>query len=263
MDAINSLCETLCLDLAIVGSGHQMDILSQAQRPPTRRPPIKQEPIQDYLGNRVVADNGQAVLNIKREQLDVFAASRSNIPTVQTAMVAVSTSSSWLKCPTAGCKFHSSSITDMQIHMGDCSASSAPVAAAAVTKQSSMGREEQEVQNRLCSPSSSLESRTTRSSSAMMSSSTTTPHVDVKLSSIKREPIKQEGLDPLGERKLDIMKATTAAEARTLPSASSPLKTDKIKQEVEEEDDEEEEDMEDESLADQISIRLVVWRPWS
>lgn len=242
MAAINSLCQALCLDLAIVDAGgSQLAIVSAAAARmwPPRRPAIKQEPIQDYLS---VSGGPAGLVSIKRERVDSLA--KSYIPTVQTATVATS---SWLKCPSAGCKFHSSSVADMQAHIVGC--------AAATTKETSP---------QVGSWSSDLDSKSTTSSHPAASNSSegsgprglsgatgppaesdssgmsqevvSTPHVDIKLNplAIKREQIKQEGVDPL-ERKV----------------STSPLKVDNIKKEADEEEDE----MEDESLADQISIR--------
>jgi hypothetical protein len=268
--AINSLCQALCLDLAIVGAGSQMAILSAAAartaRPPLRPRPaaIKQEPIQDYLGQGTAA-NG---VSIKREQFEV-AAKSSYIPTVQTATVAAA---SWLKCPNADCKFLSGSIADMQHHMAGCrtaaakqvvsggtesgsgdltspdTRASAIVAVQALCHRDPEQRKEEHISNPLPPP---------ETSGLRGSEVAATPHVDLKLNplSIKREQIKQEGPDPL-ERKVEVKAGEPSVKKVVL---SSPLKLDNIKLEAAEEAGDED-DMEDELQPDQISVRY--WIPY-
>jgi hypothetical protein len=273
--AINSLCQALCLDLAIVGAGSQMAILSAAAartaRPPLRPRPaaIKQEPIQDYLGHGTAANS----VSIKREQFEV-AAKSSYIPTVQTATVAAA---SWLKCPNADCKFLSGSIADMQHHMAGCRTATAKqqvvsggaeggdggiagdltspdTGASATTAVQAFGHRdpEQRKEEHVSDPPPPPETSGSRGPEVAA-----TPHVDLKLNplSIKREQIKQEGPDPL-ERKVEVKAGEPTVKKVVL---SSPLKLDNIKLEAAEEA-RDEDDMEDELQPDQISVRY--WIPY-
>jgi hypothetical protein len=271
--AINSLCQALCLDLAIVGAGSQMAILSAAAartaRPPLRPRPaaIKQEPIQDYLGQGTAA-NG---VSIKREQFEV-AAKSSYIPTVQTATVAAA---SWLKCPNADCKFLSGSIADMQHHMAGCRTAAAKqvvsggtegggggivgdltspdTRASAIVAVEALGhRDPERRKEEHVSDPAPPETSGSRGPEVAA-----TPHVDLKLNplSIKREQIKQEGPDPL-ERKVEVKAGEPPVKKIVL---SSPLKLDNIKLEAAEEVGDED-DMEDELQPDQISVRY--WIPY-
>jgi hypothetical protein len=252
-----------------------MAILSAAAartaRPPLRPRPsaIKQEPIQDYLGQGTAA-NG---VSIKREQFEV-AAKSSYIPTVQTATVAAA---SWLKCPNADCKFLSGSIADMQHHMAGCRTAAAKQvvsgggeggdggiagdltspdtrASAIVPVQAIGHRDPEQGKEEHVSDPAPPETFGSRGPEVAA-----TPHVDLKLNplSIKREQIKQEGPDPL-ERKVEVKAGEPPVKKVVL---SSPLKLDNIKLEAAEEAGDED-DMEDELQPDQISVRYWIPIPY-